>query len=132
MPQTLRLSSSLAALLALAACAPRAPSTDGATAASGGPPPVENGAPSAPPKTVPSTGAADRVTVFACDGGHRVEADAQAAVVHLADGREIRIERAPDDATRFAGEALAFRRTGLEGELSQDEGGRFACKAEAS
>lgn len=131
MPQTLRLSSSLAALLALAACAPRAPSTDGATV-SGSPQAVENGAPSAPSKTVPSTGAADRVTVFACDGGHRVEADAQAAVVHLADGREIRIERAPDDATRFEGEALAFRRTGLEGDLSQDEGGRFACKADVS
>ncbi|GAB6196656.1 hypothetical protein [Lysobacter xanthus] len=66
---------------------------------------------------------------FTCDGGHRVEIGDLVAVVTLKDGRRVQIARDPDDAFRFRGEALAFRMTDGKGELSQDEGGTFACTA---
>lgn len=68
-------------------------------------------------------------TSFTCTGGQRVDVGQLVAVVQLEDGRTVQIARNPDDATDFRGEALSFRLRGAEGELSRDEGGRFACTA---
>ena len=79
----------------------------------------------------PSAGAGG-VATLACEGARRVDVDTRAVVVHLDDGRSVRTARASGAAAHSAGEALTFRHAGLEGEPARDEGGRFACRAEAS